>query len=112
MGSSAAILLVKIFFNLQFLSSNAVRLVPVKFNAVNCTIFKADKSNTLPLAPASRAKRPAQSCYLAYPVTDRNGLDLGDRADDFKVLAHQYKSNRTPALPALRDGSVRFLSHA
>jgi hypothetical protein len=47
-------------------------LVPVKFNAMNCTIRKADEGKTLQLAPASGPECFTQSSYFADLVATRD----------------------------------------
>jgi prepilin-type N-terminal cleavage/methylation domain-containing protein len=66
-----------------------MRLVPVKLDVVNCTIFKADVRNTLSFAPTTSTESLAQSSYLTYPVTDRDRLYFLNRADDLKVFAKE-----------------------
>ena len=87
--------LVEILLNLQFLASNAVGLVPVHLDAMNCTIFKADGGNTFQLASAPRAESLAQAGKLVYLATDGNRYDFFDLADSLKVFSH-------PLIPALQ----------
>jgi hypothetical protein len=101
-----------------------MRPVPVKLDAVNCTIFKADNRNTLPFTPPTGAESLPQSSYLAYPLpiaivwissivpmTSKSspiGLTLRHRfAHHSRYLLRTsraistFKSIRTPALLAL-----------
>ena len=79
-----------------------MRLIPVEFDALNCTILKAHRCNAFEFSPASSAKSLSQAGYLAYPTADRDNFDLFDGANDFKILGvwelHGGVKNATTAV--------------
>jgi hypothetical protein len=65
-----------------------VRFIPVKLDAVNCTIFKANGSNAFELAPASCAECFPQTGNLTYPFASSNQFDFFNLTDDLEVFIY------------------------
>ncbi len=62
--------------------------VPVMFDAVNCTIFKANGSNAFELAPTPHTERFTEAGNLTYSAADGNRFDLFNIADNLEVFIH------------------------
>ncbi len=71
----------------------------MKFDAVNCTIFKADGGSAFKFSPAPSAERFAQAGNLAYPVADGNRFDLFDPTDDLEIFVNLISSTGTQPAP-------------
>lgn len=82
--------LIQILFNLQFLTPDTMRFVPVKFDTMNCTIFQTHGSNAFQLAPASCAERFTQSLNLADTTADGNRFYLFDTTYNLEVFNHHF----------------------
>ncbi len=75
-----------------------MRFVPVKLDAVDCIIFKADVGNALEFTPTACAKGLTQPRDFAYPVADGNRLDLFNAADNLLTVNLLHRANKAMAL--------------
>lgn len=82
-----------------------MRFIPVKFDAVNCTIFKANSGNAFELAPSSRAECFPQTGNLTYPIASDNQFDLFNLTDNLEVFSHLLgvKRNRDEIASELKQ---------
>ncbi len=60
----------------------------MKFDAVNCTIFKADGGSAFEFSPAAFAERFMQTCDFTYPVADSNCFYSFDPANELEIFIH------------------------
>src|SRR6266404_2002476 len=63
----------------------------MQFDKMNCTILKLYGRLSFQLTPTSSAECLMQPTNLPNRPADRDGLDLFNTTDDFKILIHQRK---------------------
>src|SRR5229473_3373469 len=75
------------FLEFDFLLSDAMCLVPVKFGFEDRTILEADGGYALHLAPASTAILPGKSAPVSRGSADHDGFHRSKPAQNFEAQA-------------------------
>src|SRR5262245_2504055 len=78
-------LLVEVPLRLEFLLTDAVRFIPVKFCPPNRAIRQSDASDPLHLPPSATPVQASKARPLANAVTGGNGLDVRKVTEDLEV---------------------------
>jgi hypothetical protein len=70
--------------DLEFLATDAVRLVPVDFRRVGAAMLEPDLSNPLAFPPSTSTIRLLQPADLTNPSPNSDGLDVDDCSENLE----------------------------
>ena len=96
--------------HLQFLPTDAGRLVPVEFGVPNRAACQANPRSTLPLPPTSLAVPPLKASSLTNPSANGERLDSAEAARSGPTKHRRPRSCVTASLSVTRPCQASFRS--